>query len=59
MLRRPGLPEDRAAEGATPIAPGPLTSTICVTPSMVDKCGELYPHPSVGPNQRGFPVARS
>ena len=29
------------SDGATPIAPGPFTSTICATPSIVDNCGEL------------------
>ncbi len=45
------------------MAPGPFTSTICATPSIIVKCGELYPYPSLGPSlgpsQRSFPVAVS
>ena len=45
--------------GETPITPGPFTRTICATPSIVARCGELYPQPSFGPNHRGLPDTAS
>src|SRR5206468_2817405 len=45
--------------GATLIVRDPLSSTICAAPSIVTRCGELYPAPPVGPNQRGWPEATS
>ncbi len=47
------------SDGETPIAPGPFTRTICATPSMVDRCGELYPQPSFGPYHLGLPDTAS